>query len=206
MTRETSILRYSQKSLFVILILICQVSFGQNITVSINPTINSAFHYQFVAGEAIHECEPGFISSVEYEFESSKKLSFGLGFNYQYSQVTVKSQYDALIEYSISHTEKINILSLSLNSTIKLKRNYFLSIDPFIGVQLKSPLQTSIGDQTGIGISTGFGRKFDLGKTCYLKIEPSLGINNLLPFIDRNIPQRVTSLGLKVGVEIKNKQ
>lgn len=206
MRQKTRIL-CSLELLFVVVILLCQyqITNGQDITVSLSPTINSAYHYQFVAGGAAYKCAPGFISSVEYEFRNDRKISLGFGLNYQYSQVTVKPPYDPTIEYDVSHNEKINILSFSLNSTIKMKKNYFLSIDPFIGIQLRSPSQTSIGDQTGIGISTGIGRKFDLDK-CYLKIEPSFRINNLLPFVDGNLPQRVTSLGLKMGIEIKNIQ
>lgn len=199
---------YFLKILVIVVILLYQnkISNGQNLTVSLGPTINSTYHYQFVAGGAIFKCGHGFISSVEYEFENAKKLSFGLGLNYQFIQIAVKPPYDPIIEYDVFHNERINILSFSLNSTIKMKKNYFLSIDPLIGIQLKSPSQISIGDQSGVGISTGIGRRFDLGKCCYLKIEPSLRINNLLPFVVGNIPQRVTSLGLKMGIGIKNIQ
>ena len=109
-------------------------------------------------------------------------------------------------ENPLSHKEKVNLLLFSLKSGYNMRNDYYLSFDPFVGIQLESDSQKTIDDQTGLGLSLGVGKKVDIGESFYLKIEPRLGVSNIVPFRKENLPLRVTAFGLKLGIGMRNKQ
>jgi|ADurb_H2B_02_Slu_FD_contig_31_1712607_length_1622_multi_3_in_0_out_0_2 hypothetical protein len=200
--------RFHAKSIIIITILIVQslISYGQDFSFSLIPTVNSASYLRLVDGGVVTVREPGCIVSFEYELGNSNRITYGVGLSYQFSQVTLKAQKIPGYENPLSHKEKVNLLLFSLKSVYNMRNDYYLSFDPFVGIQLESDSQKTIDDQTGLGLSLGIGKKIDIGEPFYLKIEPRLGISNIVPFRKENLPLRVIACGLKLGVGIRNKR
>ena len=54
--------------------------------------------------------------------------------------------------------------------------------------------------QTGLGLSFSVGKYFNLNDKLRLNIEPKLWIHNIVPFQDENLPLRLTTCGLNLGL------
>lgn len=175
------------------------LSKGQETVLSFAPTLNNAFHYQFVAGGASVNSRPGFNIAFEHVRSTTNRVSYGFGISYQFSQV--KFSPAPMIEGQ-SHIEKINVISASFKTIFNFRKGYFLSTDPLMDIQLKSSSQKSISNQSGIGFSIGYGKRILLPKNFSINIEPRLWVHNIVPFVDSNIPERLTVIGLKAGIKL----
>lgn len=181
------------------LLLIAIISKGQETVLSFAPTLSNVFHYQFVAGGPNANSRTGFNIAFEHINSTTNRISYGYGVSYQFSQV--KLFPEPMIEWE-PKIESINLISASFKTVFNLRNSYYLSTDPLIAIQLNSSVQKSISNQTGLGISIGFGKRVIFNKKTSINIEPRLWVNNVIPFVDRNIPERLTVLGVKAGLKL----
>jgi hypothetical protein len=144
----------------------------------------------------------GYNVSLEFIKSGTNKISYGFGLSYQYSKVEIVPAPLPPIE-RVPHTESINLITLNLKTVFNFRKEFFLSLDPFLDLQLKSESQHTIDDQTGIGLSIGVGKRFELNNCSLLHLEPRLWVHNIVPFDDNLLPLRLTVLGLKVGINFR---
>lgn len=173
---------------------------GQETVFSFASTLSNAIHYQFVAGGPNAIPRPGFNIAFEHVRSTTNRVTYGFGVSYQFSQVEFSPA--PMIEGE-SHTEKINVISASFKTVFNFRKGYFLSTDPLIDIQLKSSSQKSISNQSGIGFSIGYGKRILLNEKFSINIEPRLWVHNIVPFVDTNIPERLTVIGLKAGIQLR---
>lgn len=175
------------------------MSKGQECVLSFAPTLNNVFHYQFVSGGLNGNPKPGLNIAFEYVRSTTNRVSYGYGVSYQFSQVKLVPA--PMIERE-PHMETINLISASFKTVINFRKGYYLSTDPLIDIQLKSSLQKSISNQSGVGISIGYGKRVLLNERFSINIEPRLWVHNVVPFVDTNIPERLTVFGIKAGLKL----
>jgi hypothetical protein len=182
-----------------LLLLIASICKSQDIVLSFAPTLNNVFQYQFVSGGITGNAKPGLNIAFEYVRSTTNRISYGFGVSYQFSRVEIVSE--PMIEAE-PHKESINLLSASFKTVFNFRKGYYLTTDPIIDVQLNSSSQKSIDNQSGLGVSIGFGKRVLLNERFSINIEPRLWIHNVVPFVDTNIPQRLTVIGLKAGLRL----
>lgn len=181
------------------LLLLVIMSKGQETVLSFAPTLNNVFHYQFVSGGPNANSRPGLNVAFEHVKSTTNRVSYGYGISYQFGQVKLIPA--PMIERE-PHTESINIISASFKTVFNFQKRYYLSTDPLIGIQLKSSSQKSISNQSGVGISIGYGKRILLNEKSSINIEPRLWIHNVVPFVDTDIPERLTVIGIKAGIKL----
>jgi hypothetical protein len=181
------------------LLLTAFISKGQETVLSFAPTLNNVFHYQFVEGGPTGNSKFGLNIALEYVRSTTNRVSYGYGVSYQFSQVEIVPE--PMIERE-PHKESINLISASFKTVFNFRKEYYMSTDPFIDVQLNSSLQKSIDNQSGVGISIGFGKRILLKEKFSINIEPRLSVHNIVPFVDTNIPQSLTVFGIKAGLKL----
>lgn len=175
------------------------ISQSQEIILSIAPTLNNVFHYQFVSGGSAGNSKPGFNIAFEYVRSTTNRFSYGYGVSYQFSQVEMVPGPGIEAD---PHQETINLISASFKTVFNFRKGYYLSTDPLIDIQLNSSLHKSIDNQTGAGVSIGFGKRVLLNERFSVNVEPRLWVHNVVPFVDTHIPQRLTVIGLKAGLRL----
>ncbi|HET6557568.1 MAG TPA: hypothetical protein VFG54_09665 [Prolixibacteraceae bacterium] len=185
------------------LLLIAIMSKGQETVLSFAPTLNNVFHYQFVEGGPNANSRPGFNVAYEHVRSTTNRVSYGYGVSYQFSQVKLVPA--PMIERE-PHVETINLITASFKTVFNFRKGYYLSTDPLIDIQLNSSSQKSIRNQSGAGISIGYGRRVLLNKRFSINIEPRVWVHNVVPFVDTNIPERLTVIGLKAGLKLGQNQ
>ena len=192
-----------KKAILIISLLVYSVfTYGQDLSFSLSPTLNNVLYYRFVAGGPIRSAKFGVNSSIGYEFINNNRVSLGFGISYQYSQVEIAPSFDPIIE-RIFHTESVNLISVSFKTIYKLKKEYYFSLDPLLDIQLKSDSQKAIDNQTGLGLSFAAGKKILIKDSFYVRIEPRIWVHNIVPFIDNNLPLRLTVVGINIGVGLR---
>ena len=179
------------------------MSKGQETVLSFAPTLNNVFHYQFVEGGPNANSRPGFNVAYEHVRSTTNRVSYGYGVSYQFSQVKLVPA--PMIERE-PHVETINLITASFKTVFNFRKGYYLSTDPLIDIQLNSSSQKSIRNQSGAGISIGYGRRVLLNKRFSINIEPRVWVHNVVPFVDTNIPERLTVIGLKAGLKLGQNQ
>jgi hypothetical protein len=167
--------------------------YGQELKVSVAPTINAGLHYQFVSGGPGQKLKAGLTTSFDYLFLNDKKVNFGIGLNYHLSQVEFIPNLNT--GDMILHTENVNIVSLRFASMFKLKNQFYLSLDPSLDIQINYDTQRTLDKQSGLGISFGLGKNFKISESILLNIEPKLCIHNIIPK-----ERHLTTLGLNLGL------
>jgi hypothetical protein len=172
--------------------------FGQEIKVSVAPTINAGLHYQFVAGGPGQNIKAGFTTSFDYLFLQDKKVNFGLGLNYHFSQVEFVPNLNT--DDMLLHTENVSLISFRFKTMYKLKNLFYISLDPSADFHLKYDSQQTLNKQTGLGLSIGLGKNIKIKESVYLNLEPRLWIHNIIPFTEINNSYHLTTLGLNVGL------
>ena len=188
------------KSLLVFFgVFISTVCFSRELIFSFTPTTNSAFYYQFVSGGASPGFKSGFITSVEYILKSNSSFSYGGSLNFQHAQVKFKPAYTGDDYLRIPKIEKASLLSSGVILQFDLKKSY-MRFEPFISYQLNKSAKSDLDDQTGLGLAFGYGKKLNLNTKLFLKVEPELRVNNIIPFVDSGWQRRLTSLGIKLGI------
>jgi hypothetical protein len=183
--------------LIQLLLLIAFFGKSQEVALSFAPTLNNVFHYQFVSGGITGNSKPGLYIAFEYVRSTTNRVSYGYGVSYQISRVEVVPETMIDVE---RHKETIKLISASFKTVFNFRKGYYLTTDPLIDIQLISSSQKSINNQSGIGVSIGFGKRVSLNERFSIHIEPRLWIHNVVPFVDTNIPQRLTVIGLKAGL------
>jgi len=169
---------------------------GQDLKVSVAPTWNSAFYYRFVTGGPSREAKSGMNASIEYMRPLSEMVKYGFGVGYQFCTVGI---IPAPFSESSPHTESLSLVSACVKIEFHFRKEYFLSVDPFIGYQPDYNSWQTIDNQTGLGLSIGFGKQIPVFKSGFIEIEPKLWVYNIVPFADINLPMRLTIFGLKAG-------
>ncbi len=174
------------------------ILYGQEIKISVAPTINNAFYYQFVAGGAGQKTKSGISTSVEYIFRNEKRISLGLGLNYQFCRVEFTPNMNT--GDFIGQTDIVNLISVNLVSVYDLNKNFYLSLNPSIDFHLNYETENVIDRQSGVGLSISFGKYLKLTDDILLNLEPKLWIHNIIPFSGFDFTQRLTVAGLNVGL------
>ena len=174
------------------------ILFGQEINISVAPTINNALHYQFVAGGPGRNFKPGFSSSLDYIFLNDKKIRVGLGFCYQFSQVEYTPNMNT--GDFTGQTDKLSLISINFATIYNLKRNFYLSLNPLINIQLNYKSDFITDKQNGLGLSFSIGKHFYINDKIQLNIEPKIWINSIFPVQSENLSLRLTTAGLNFGL------
>lgn len=182
-----------------LLLLIAIIGKGQEAVLSVAPTLNNVFYYQSVAGGPSGNSMPGVNIAFEYVRSTTNHFSYGYGLSYQFCQVEIVPQPMLEVE---PHKEILHLISASFKTVFNFRRGYYLSTDPHVGIQLNSSSQKSIDNQSGLGMSMGFGKRILVNERISINIEPRLWVHNIVPFVDTNIPQRLTVFGLKAGLRL----
>ena len=171
--------------------------FCQDIGISVAPTINNVFHFQFVAGGPGYKARPGFNITFDCLSNKDKKIRFGTSLSYMSSQIRIVPNINTpgLVTLNESY---FNMLSVSFRISITLKNNFYFNIDPIADLQLNNS-HDNIANQSGIGISPSFGKLFKISKTAFVRIEPKLWIHNIIPFSSEDLQLHLTQVGLNIG-------
>ncbi len=185
------------------LIILTSILYGQELKISIAPTINSGLYYQFVAGSPGQHIKAGLTTSLDYLFLSDNKINFGLGCNYHFAQVEFvpnKNTADMPL-----HSERVNIISLRLKSLLRFKNQWYFSLDPSVDFHLNYDAEQTLDKQSGIGLSCGLGKNIQIKEAIYLNIEPRLWVHNIFSFTEQDLPYRLTAVGLNLGLVFGSK-
>jgi hypothetical protein len=186
-------------TLISILCILTTVLPGQEIKISLAPTINNAFYFKSVVGSAGRDFKPGFSTSLDFSFLNEKRINIGFGFSYQFMQVEYTPNMNT--GDFTGQTDKINIASLDITAIYNLKHNFYLSLSPLINLQLKYTSDLMTDKQNGLGLSLSIGKHFSLKDNIRLNIEPKLTINNIVPFnLVYYRTLRMASAGLNIGL------
>jgi hypothetical protein len=194
------------KKISAILFLIFSTSilYGQEFEISVAPTINNVFNYNY-PGVYTTKALAGFSTSIDYLFRKDKRISLGIGLSYHFSQIKmIPGKYASIWS---PFPEKINLFSISLRSVYNMRRGFYLSLDPNLNYQQYDILEQIIDNQSGIGLSFGVGkyvrikeRLFPNFNPVFFKLEPRLYTHNIIPFNQKNHSDRLTILGLNLGL------
>jgi hypothetical protein len=184
--------------IFILLILTTALS-GQEIKISLAPTINNAFYFIQVDGGPGHDFKPGFSTSLDFLFLNRKKINIGFGFCYQFMQVEYTPNMNT--GDFTGQTDNINILSINVAAIYNLKHDYYISLNPLMNLQLKYTSDLITDKQNGLGLSFSIGKYFSLKDNIRLNIEPKININNIAPFgTEDYLKLRMVSAGLNIGL------
>lgn len=174
------------------------ILFGQEIKISIAPTVSSIFHFKDIAGGPYGTPRFGVNTQIDYLFLTNKMVEFGLGVGYQNSHVQVI--IPALGDGYGTSIEKVDLLSINFGSVFNLNKDFYVTFVPTLDLQIKHNDLQRIDNQTGLGLSMGIGNNVKLNESLSLNIEPRLWIHNIIPFSGENIPFRLTTVGLNLGL------
>lgn len=187
-------------TLISLIVLLTTLVYGQEIKISVSPTINNALYYQPVDGGAGRNSKFGFGTSLDYILRKDKRVNLGLGLSYQFCQVEYTPNMNT--GDFIGQTDKVNLISINLISIYNLKKNFYLSLNPLIDFHLNYDTENIIDKQSGCGLSFSFGKHLKLTDRMLLNLEPKLWIHNIIPFHSDQLTQRLTVAGLNVGIVI----
>lgn len=194
-----------KKAILTSIILILTITlYGQEIKISVAPTVNAAPNYQGVDGGPGQKAKAGFSTTFEYSFRNDKKINLGFGLCYQFSQVEFTSNMNT--GDFLGQTDKVNLLSFNLLSKYNLKKNFFLSFNPLINLDINYDTESILDNQSGLGLSLSFGKRIKLNDNILLNIEPRLWIHNIIPFNKETYTDRLTIAGLNFGLVFRQKK
>lgn len=185
--------------LISLLLLIAIIGKGQEMVLSLAPTWSNFAYFQSVAGGPSGNYKPGVNIAFEYVRSTTNKFSYGCGVSYQFSQVEIVPNH---VVEADPHKETQNVILASFKTVFNFRNGYYLSADPHIGIQLNRSSQESIDDQSGVGVSMGYGKRVLINERFSINIEPRLWVHNVVPFVDTNIPKRLTVIGLRAGLKL----
>jgi hypothetical protein len=187
-----------------LVIILTTILYGQEIKISVAPTINNVLYYQFVAGGAGRNFKTGFGASLDYIIRNDKRVNLGLGLSYQFSQVEYTPNMNT--GDFIGQTDRVSLIFINLISIYNLKKNFYLSLNPLIDFHLNYDTENIIDKQSGCGLSFSFGKHLKLTDRILLNLEPKLWIHNIIPFYGDQLTQRPTVAGLNVGFVFGDKK
>lgn len=172
--------------------------YGQEFKISVAPTVSSGLYYQFVAGGPGQNLKAGFTTSFDYLILNDKRINLGFGLNYHFSKVEFVPNPNT--GDMPLHTENVNLISIRFLTNLKLRNQFYISLDPSADFHLNYESQQTLDKQSGIGLSFGFGKNIKIKEAVALNIEPKLWIHNIIPFNESNLPYRLTTIGLNLGL------
>lgn len=181
-----------------LIVFLTTMVYGQEIKISVAPTINNAFYYQPVDGGAGRKFKTGYGTSLDYIIRKDKRVNLGLGLSYQFCQVEYTPNMNT--GDFIGQTDIVNLISVNLVSVYDLNKNFYLSLNPSIDFHLNYETENVIDRQSGVGLSISFGKYLKLTDDILLNLEPKLWIHNIIPFSGFDFTQRLTVAGLNVGL------
>lgn len=186
-------------TLIFILFILAKTISGQEIKISLAPTINNSLYFVSVTGGPGHISKPGFTTSVDVLYLNGKKVNIGFGCFYQFMRVEYTPNNNT--GYFTGQTDNINILAINFAAIYNLKHDYYLSLNPMINLQLKYKSNFITDKQNGLGLSFSIGKYFSLSDNIRLNIEPKIVINNIAPFGPNDFRKlRMISAGLNIGL------
>jgi hypothetical protein len=196
----------SKNTLLTIGIIICLTvsSYAQDVGIAIAPTIDNVLYYQFVAGGPQYRAKGGYNVTVDCLLKSDKKIHFGSSLSYQYSQFKVIPTMDSP-EFVMVTEGFIYLLSFSFKTSYITKKDFYLSLDPCIDLQLLNS-HKSIDNQSGIGLSPALGKLFKISETVLLRIEPRLWFHNIITFSSDDLQLHLTQAGINIGFVFRSNE
>ena len=172
---------------------------GQLIRISVAPTLSNSLYFPTVVGGYGSDGRLGMAASFEYIKSHNPGFSYGFGIDYLHSNVEIIPAPTG--EPIVSHEESVNVLAIGFKGVYNLKKMYFIA-NPLFDIQLPSNSQSSVDKQTGLGVSFSLGRRFQVSESVGLSVEPIIWINNIIPFIDQSMAERLVVVGLKAGISL----
>lgn len=179
-------------------ILLTTIIRGQEIRISVAPTINNVHYFKSIDGGPGHNPKFGFSSSIGYSMKPDRKISFGVDLSYQFSQVEITPGV-GLVDPPPSYSETLSLLSFGLNTFINFKNDFYLRINPCLDLQTDYSSENYVNNQTGLGFSAGFGKNIKIKEAIFINIEPRIWIHNIITFNDGYYPLRMVTTGLNIG-------
>jgi len=170
---------------------------GQELRISIAPTLSNVYHFKYVKSAPYGTVDFGYTGSLDYFLVTKRRIDFGIGLTYQISQVVI--WIPDLYDFTSGH-ERIDLLSLYFKTKFKLSNEFYLSLDPSFDKQINYDRYHFAEDQTGLGLSVGVGRYFRMSDRLSLNIEPRLWIHNLVPFNKLDRPFMLSVAGINIGL------
>jgi len=130
---------------------------------------------------------------VRYIHHTITNLSLAAGINFLHAEVTATPAPSPQPEII---TEPISMISIPLLVHLHLGRYFFINGGPLLDFQLT---ENTHDLQSGIGFSLGLGASYAFDSFS-LFLSPNIKSHALLPFEAENNHQRLTEIGLQVGV------
>jgi hypothetical protein len=190
-------------STILILVTLTSILHSQEFRISLAPTYDNVFNYYY-PDVYTTKAQLGYSTTIDYLIRCDKRISLGIGLTYHFCQVKmIPGKYSSRGPFS----ESINLLSLSFRSVYNMQKGFRFSLDPTLNFQLDEISKKVIDDQAGLGLSFGIGKHIRIKERIYsnfnpafLNIEPRLWIHNIIPFHEKNHPDRLTIIGLNLGL------
>lgn len=138
--------------------------------------------------------------SSSYEFGAkylrylSEHFSIETGINYQYSKVTIRSNYNGIP--TIYAHEDLKIISIPFYANYTFWDFVFVNGGPTLDIQTSS---NSIDSQSGIGYAIGFGGIYRFNPITIF-INPNFKRHAFIPFNKQSYHGKLTELGLQLGI------
>ena len=169
-----------------------------DIKISVAVTNNIILTPKLVGGPGMNN-KPGFSTSFEYIFRSNKIINLGAGLSYQFAQIEYTPNWNTG-DWFTGQVDKISVISFNFSTIVKSKQDFYLSISPIITLQTNFNSDFITANQSGLGMSFSVGKYFNLNNKLQLNVEPKLWINNIVRFQKETLFNKLTTLGLNLGL------
>ena len=193
----------STNLLTIILLLVSISGISQELTISAGPSWGVPMYYQVVSGGASYAPLTGVNANVTYVFQSDKKLSWGISTGYQKNNVETTPEFTGEVDERTPFSGNCDILYVSPKMLFLKREKSNFSFNLLMSLQLNTVDNTSISEQTGMGLGISYVQKFKIGEKSYLILEPIISVFNIVPFKGFDMTQRMTSIGLNIGMGTK---
>jgi hypothetical protein len=191
-----------RRILILILLTISLYGQGQVLTASFAPIRSNITFLRNIDGAGTGNAKFGFDGSIEYLRSRNNKYTIGLGLSYQYSRVEMVPAPLPPFDQS-PHNETVNLLTASFKILRNFQREYYLSLNPLLNLQLPSSSQDWIDNHTGLGFSFSIGKRIPVNEKLAIALEPIVWFHNIIPFVDEsNYTDRLTVVGIKAGISL----
>ena len=185
--------------LFISIILLSKILQGQQIEISIAPTINSIYHSPAIVGLPDYDAKLGFNAGLHLSSSTEKRLNIKYGINYQHAEIQIDPFIDP--QYNPPPYEvAVNLFSLEVTANLNLRHMFYISLGPTLDLSSYNNLEISLDDQTGVGLSFGIGKRLRLKDNLSININPNLWIHNVIPIKEKDSPLKLVVAGLSAGI------
>ena len=176
-----------------------QDQFSKNIMIGVytNIGINQPIRLTSINDDISYYGRGSYTAGVKFSRFLSPRNKLEIGACYSVHKVAFEFSFDPDPD-DRKPTETFETFNIPIVLKNYLKNNYFLSVGTIIDIGLpRNSLWTDT--QTGFGLSFGGGKDF-LIKNTIIDITPNLEIHSLVPFSSVSGQQRLTVLGLRIGI------